>query len=214
MLYVFREHLLEDHGPISVSFPVDDIRTRPGGAAANIAYGVSQLGLRPCLIGSVGHDAGPLMERLAESGVDVDSIRMSEARTPTFYSATDAEGMSLGFFYWVRKPGSCRKVEPAFGPCPAGDSRHAVVITPHDPGSMLRFAEEARSLSPTIVADPGQQVTALSSAALARLSELASLVVVNSYRACPSPTANPVDQGGACAQIEGPRERQDRTGAK
>jgi adenosine kinase len=177
----FREHLLEDQGPISVSFPVDDVRTRPGGAAANIAYGVSRLGLRPCLVGSVGEDAGPLVERLAQFGVDVESVRISGARTPTFYSATDAEGMSLGFFYSGRDTGELAE-GPSLGSVHTRlGNLDAVVITPHDPGSMLRFAEDARSLSPTIVADPGQQVTALSSAALARLAELASLVVVNSY---------------------------------
>jgi adenosine kinase len=178
----FREHLLDHPGTLSVTFPVEHVRVRPGGAAANIAYGLSRLGLRPCLLGSVGEDGAPLLERLAQSGVDVDSVWVSGTQvTPTYYSATDTEGASVGFFY----SGEEAKELPEG---PSLSSLHdrlrtidTVVITPHRPSSMLRYAEEAQVLNATVIADPGQQVTALSNTALARLADLASLVVLNSY---------------------------------
>src|SRR5262249_57744712 len=53
--------------PISLSFLVDDLEIRRGGVAANIAFGLGVLGLRPLLIGAVGSDFGPYRDWLTRS---------------------------------------------------------------------------------------------------------------------------------------------------
>ncbi len=53
----FAEQLLADKlDKVSVSFLVDGLEIRRGGVAANIAFGLGCLGLRPLLVGSVGRD--------------------------------------------------------------------------------------------------------------------------------------------------------------
>ena len=49
----FAEQLLADQlHKVSLSFLVDDLVVRRGGVAANIAFGMAQLGLRPVLVGA------------------------------------------------------------------------------------------------------------------------------------------------------------------
>ena len=51
----FAEQLLaEQLHQVSLSFLVDDLGVRRGGVAANIAFGMGQLGERPVLVGAVG----------------------------------------------------------------------------------------------------------------------------------------------------------------
>jgi adenosine kinase len=48
--------VVEQLDKISLSFLADDLQIRRGGIAANIAYGMANLGQHPVLIGSVGMD--------------------------------------------------------------------------------------------------------------------------------------------------------------
>ena len=41
---------------VALSFLVDELQIRRGGVAANIAFGLACLGVRPILVGSVGPD--------------------------------------------------------------------------------------------------------------------------------------------------------------
>jgi adenosine kinase len=53
----FTDQLIADKlDKVSLSFLVDELSIRRGGVAANIAFGLGVLGLRPLLIGGVGAD--------------------------------------------------------------------------------------------------------------------------------------------------------------
>ena len=53
----FTDQLIADKlDKVSLSFLVDDLAIRRGGVAANIAFGLGLLGLRPLLVGGVGSD--------------------------------------------------------------------------------------------------------------------------------------------------------------
>ena len=53
----FAEQFLADQlHKVSLSFLVDDLVVRRGGVAANIAFGMAQLGGAPVLVGAVGAD--------------------------------------------------------------------------------------------------------------------------------------------------------------
>src|SRR5262249_2463659 len=53
----FRDHIIPDKMHVlSVSFLVDTLKRRRGGAAANIAYNLALLGGRPSGVGTVGED--------------------------------------------------------------------------------------------------------------------------------------------------------------
>ncbi len=75
----FADQLIADQlHKVSLSFLVDDLVVRRGGVAANIAFGMAQLGLRPVLVGAVGADFADYRSWLERHGVDCDSVHVSE----------------------------------------------------------------------------------------------------------------------------------------
>src|SRR3974377_1905702 len=52
-----------------LAFLVDDLAIRRGGVAANIAFGLGVLGLRPLLVGAVGADFSEYRRWLEDHGV-------------------------------------------------------------------------------------------------------------------------------------------------
>ena len=59
---------------VSLSFLVDDLEIRRGGVAANIAFGLGVLGLKPLLIGAVGPDFEPYRNWLTAHPGAVDTV--------------------------------------------------------------------------------------------------------------------------------------------
>ena len=79
----------------------------PGGAPANVAVGLSRLGLSSRFIGQVGHDpfGDFLIETVAREGVDTSYLLQSEiARTTIAFVATRTDGRKDICFY--RNPGA------------------------------------------------------------------------------------------------------------
>ena len=73
----FAEVLMPDKlDKVALSFLVDDLEIRRGGVAANIAFGLGCLGLRPVLVGSVGGDFSDYRAWLTAHGVRFDQIRI------------------------------------------------------------------------------------------------------------------------------------------
>ncbi len=69
--------VVEQLDKIALSFLVDDLEVRRGGCAANIAFGLGNLGLRPVLVGAVGEDFVDYRSWLVRHHVDCDSVRVS-----------------------------------------------------------------------------------------------------------------------------------------
>ena len=77
---------------ISVSFLVEDLAIRRGGAAANIAFNLGVLGLAPVLVGAVGADFAEYGEWLSAHGVDVSAVHISQTKhTARFLCTTDSD---------------------------------------------------------------------------------------------------------------------------
>jgi len=87
----FSEQLLADQlHQVSLSFLVDDLVVRRGGVAANIAFGMGQLGENPVLLGAVGQDFADYQAWLERHGVDCKSVHVSpEHHTARFVCTTD-----------------------------------------------------------------------------------------------------------------------------
>ena len=84
----FADQLLPDQlHRVSLSFLVDELVIRRGGVAANISYGLGQLGLRPALVGAVGDDFADYRSWLERNGVDTGSVHVSEIAQPRASSA-------------------------------------------------------------------------------------------------------------------------------
>jgi len=97
----FTDQLIADKlDKVSLSFLVDDLAIRRGGVAANIAFGLGVLGLRPLLVGSAGADFKDYRHWLEDHGVSTAGVRESLLRhTARFVCTTDADGNQIGSFY-------------------------------------------------------------------------------------------------------------------
>ncbi|MGQ0623538.1 MAG: carbohydrate kinase family protein [Sporichthyaceae bacterium] len=167
---------------ISVSFLVDDLEVRRGGVAANIAFGMGVLGLRPVLVGAVGEDFEPYRAWLARNGVDTDSVHVSELKhTARFVCTTDADQSQIASFY-AGAMSEAREIELA----PIADrvgGLDLVLIGPNDPAAMARHTAECRARQIAFVADPSQQLSWLEGEAIRDLIDGAAYLFTNEYEA-------------------------------
>ena len=69
--------VVEQLDKLSLSFLVEELDVRRGGVAANIAFGMGNLGLRPLLVGAVGPDFVDYRAWLERHGVDCAGVHTS-----------------------------------------------------------------------------------------------------------------------------------------
>jgi len=177
----FTEQLLPDQlHKVSLSFLVDDLVVRRGGIAANIAFGMAQLGLRPILLGAVGADFEDYRSWLERHGVDCDSVHISEvAHTARFVCTTDESMCQIASFY-AGAMSEARNIE--LGPVASRvGGLDLVVISPNDPEAMRRHTQEARDRGIPFVADPSQQLARMSGTEVRELIDGAAYLLTNEY---------------------------------
>ena len=173
----FAEQLLADQlDHLSVSFLVEELEVRRGGVAANIAFGMGVLGLRPILVGAVGADFADYRSWLERHGVDTSGVRVSELRhTARFVCTTDRDQNQIASFY-AGAMAEAREIELApLGPV------DLVVVSPNDPAAMVRHTEECRSRDIPFVADPSQQLSSLEGEQVRALVDGAEVLLTNAY---------------------------------
>ncbi|MGQ0631081.1 MAG: carbohydrate kinase family protein [Sporichthyaceae bacterium] len=167
---------------ISVSFLVDDLEVRRGGVAANIAFGMGVLGLRPTLVGAVGEDFEPYRAWLERHGVDTASVHVSDLKhTARFVCTTDSDQAQIASFY-AGAMSEARDIELA----PIGarlGGLDLVLIGPNDPGAMARHTAECRERGIAFVADPSQQLSWLEGEQIRDLIDGAAYLFTNEYEA-------------------------------
>jgi adenosine kinase len=175
---LFGEQLLPDQlNALSVVFLADGLEVRRGGTAANIAFGMGMLGLSPQLIGCVGKDAGEYVTWLKDHKVDVTGVRVSETlNSPRFTVTTDQAQNQIGSFY----PGAMTEAANISLDDVDVD---LVLVSPNDPGAMLRHTAECRARGLAFAADPSQTLTFLDGDAIKALIEGATYLFTNEYEA-------------------------------
>ncbi|HTI36855.1 MAG TPA: carbohydrate kinase family protein [Vicinamibacterales bacterium] len=173
----FTEHLLPEHVQrVSLSFLVDSMDKRRGGCAPNIAYTLALLGERPRLMGTAGQDFGEYRRWLDAAGVDTSLVQIVPDKfTASFFCSTDTENNQIASFY---TGAMANAGELSFRT--AGDVTLAIV-SPNDPGAMLQYAEECRTLGIPYIWDPGQQCARMSGDELRDGVDGASIVICNDY---------------------------------
>jgi adenosine kinase len=166
---------------VSLSFLVDDLVVRRGGIAANIAFGMAQLGLRPALVGAVGADFDlDFRSWLDRHGVDTLSVHVSEtAHTARFVCTTDQDMCQIASFY-AGAMSEARSIEllPVARRLGGLD---LVIISPNDPLGMLRHTQECRERGYAFVADPSQQLARMSGDEIRSLIDGATYLITNEY---------------------------------
>lgn len=177
----FIELIVEDQlERLSLSFLVDDLETRRGGVGANVAFGMAQLGLRPALVASVGHDFDDYRAWLDRHGVDTASVHVvPDKHTARFHCTTDADQNQIASFY-AGAMEDARNIE--LGPVVSRmGGIELVVVSPNDPIAMPRHTDEAREAGWPFVADPSQQLASLDGDQIRRLVDGAAYLVTNDY---------------------------------
>lgn len=167
---------------VSLSFLVEDLDVRRGGVAANIAFGMACLGLRPILLGAVGPDFADYRSWLERHGVDCDSVHVSEIKhTARFVCTTDADHNQIASFY----PGAmseAREIELKPVESRVG-SLDLVLIGADDPEAMVRHTQECRDRNIPFAADPSQQLARMHRNEIRELIDEAAYLFTNEYEA-------------------------------
>ncbi len=145
------------------TFQVDDIvqppsknrargyATGPGGLAANASIAVSRLGGNCVFWGRVGddHNGPPLLEALAEQGVDVSQCRLApEGRTPVSSVLVDPTGERSIYAFRGENLGT----DPDWLPLHRLDTARAFLCDPRWPEGSARALDHARARGiPTVI---------------------------------------------------------------
>jgi adenosine kinase len=177
----FANQLLPDQlDRVSLSFLVDELVVRRGGVAANIAFGMAQLGLRPALVGAVGVDFADYRAWLERHHVDCNSVYVSElTHTARFVCTTDDDMCQIASFY-AGAMSEARNIELA----PVAErlgGLDLVVIGANDPDAMVRHTEECRDRGYRFAADPSQQLARMSGEQSRQLIDGADYLLTNAY---------------------------------
>lgn len=180
----FSELILPDEiEKLSLSFLVDDLDVRPGGVAANICFGMGQLGMHPLLVGAAGRDFRASYEGwLVDNGVDVRGVHLSDVRhTARFLCTTDGEENQIASFYAgamaeAREVDLCEVIDSVGG-------ADLVVVSPNDPEAMVNHHRQALAAGIDVVADPSQQLARLDSEQTKSLIDGATYLMCNEYEA-------------------------------
>jgi adenosine kinase len=173
--------LAEQLEKVSLSFLVDELEIRRGGTAANISFGLGNLGLRPLLVGSVGADFAEYQAWLERHGVDCSGIRTSALKhTARFVCTTDENHAQIASFYAGAMTES-REIELA--PLGADEPIDLVLIGPTDPVAILRHADECRARNLPFAADVSQQLAFADGDMIKRYIDGAAYLFSNDYEA-------------------------------
>jgi adenosine kinase len=177
----FADQLIADQlHKVSLSFLVDELVVRRGGVAANIAFGMGQLGLRPILLGAVGADFADYRSWLERHGVDCDAVHVSEvAHTARFVCTTDQDMCQIASFY-AGAMAEARNIELA----PVAErlgGLDLVLVGANDPAAMLRHSEECRERGYAFAADPSQQLARMDGSDVVSLIDGAEYLLTNDY---------------------------------
>lgn len=166
---------------ISLSFLVEGLEVRRGGVAANICYGLGQLGLNPVLVAAVGEDFNlDYRSWLKRHGVDTSAVHVSELKhTARFLCTTDEDQNQIASFYaGAMEEARFIELEPIADRLGGID---LVVVSPNDPEAMVRHTTDARSAGIDVMADPGQQLARMEGPQIRRLVDGAAYLVTNAY---------------------------------
>jgi adenosine kinase len=173
----FTEHFLPEHMKrVSLSFLVDTMDKRRGGCAPNIAYTLALLGERPLLMATAGEDFGEYRQWLDAAGVDTTHARQIGGKfTASFFCSTDQDNNQIASFYTGAMANAGELSFRAVGDV------GLAIISPNDPGAMVQYAEECRTLRIRYIFDPGQQCARMSGEELKEGVVGATIVICNDY---------------------------------
>jgi len=175
----FADHILPEQIEIlSVSFLVDSMRRERGGCAGNIGYNLALLDQACLLMATVGQDAPEYIAGLQERGVDTSGVlQLSTDFTASFFVSTDQVNNQIASFY----TGAMAKAGRISFEGQDYEAIELAIISPNDPGAMVKYVDECKALGVPYIYDPSQQIPRLEAADLVAGIEGAKILIVNDY---------------------------------
>ncbi|MGC2518991.1 MAG: carbohydrate kinase family protein [Burkholderiales bacterium] len=173
----FKEHILPEQIHIlNVAFLVPELRREFGGCAGNIAYNLKLLGGDSLIMATVGEDAGPYIDRLAQLGLRHDCVRpVPGTLTAQAFITTDLDDNQITAFH----PGAMNHAHMNHASGAVG--ARLAIVAPDGREGMLQHARELSRQAIPFIFDPGQGLPMFSGAELLTFIEQASYVAVNDY---------------------------------
>jgi adenosine kinase len=175
----FVDHILPDQIEIlSVSFLVDSMRRERGGCGGNISYNLALLGQHPLLMATVGQDAPEYVAWLRDQGVDTSGVlQLPDDFTASFFVSTDRDNNQIASFY----TGAMAKANRISFKDNHPGTIELAIISPNDPGAMVKYARECQELNIPYIYDPSQQIPRLTPPELVEGIKGAKILIVNDY---------------------------------
>lgn len=175
----FKNHILPEKIHIlNVAFLVPDMRREFGGCAGNIAYNLAMLGGDPVIMATIGSDAQPYLDRLAQLKLRTDHLRkVDEAYTAQAFITTDLDDNQITAFH----PGAMN-----FAHLNSVKDAGAVklgIVSPDGRDGMLQHAREFEEAGIPFIFDPGQGLPMFNGEELSAFIDRATYVTVNDYEA-------------------------------
>ena len=163
---------------VALSFLVDSLSIRRGQrVAANIAFGLGYLGLRPLLVGTVGADFAEYRDWLEQHGVDTSAVRESaHHHTARFVGTTDLDMNQIASFY----PGAMTEDQKIDLSELAGQL-DLVLVGASDPDAMALFTKQCASSGIPFAADTSWQLARLDGEQVRSLITGAKYLFCNEY---------------------------------
>jgi adenosine kinase len=173
----FKDHILPEQIHIlNVAFLVPDLRREFGGCAGNIGYGLKLLGADPLIMGTVGDDAAPYLERLDALGLARNHVRLVPATlTAQAFITTDLDDNQITAFH----PGAMS--HSATNRIDATLDVGLAIVAPDGREGMVGHVNELAAARIPFMFDPGQQLPAFSGEELLTMIDAASYLAVNDY---------------------------------
>src|SRR3981189_3852564 len=148
----FRNHLLADQLHIlNVCFLAREMRREYGGTAGNIGYNLRLLGESPVIMGTVGEDIQPYLDRFHALGIATSLLKRVPGQfTAQAFITTDLDDNQITAFH----PGAIsysheNHITRALGATLA-------IISPDGKEGMLQHARECAKEGVAFMFDPGQ----------------------------------------------------------
>lgn len=174
----FENHIVPDKiHTLNVAFNVPGLRTKWGGTAGNIAYGLRKLGAEPLVLGTVGGDFGAYAQWLDQNEIAQDGVLvLPEVATAQAFIITDLGHNQIIAFH----EGAMARAHEAGVERVSGDYELAIVSS-NGKQAMVDLTRDLKARGARVVLDPSHGLPLFSGEELTALIDGVELYVVNDY---------------------------------
>jgi len=172
----FKNHILPDKIHIlNVSFLINGLKREKWWTATNIAYTLSLLWESPILAGSVWKDFN--IEKDISDKINKKYVLMKDNLfTATAHIVTDKDDNQITMFY----PGAMMN-SWEISIADITENINYAIISPNEPGAMIKYTKECSEKGIKTFFDPGQQITTHSRETLLDAINFANYLILNDY---------------------------------